>query len=83
MINRFLERKIGFSLLADYCIRGLKECEDFPVEFRSALNKVYDNHRNKILKKDQKKLEKLCSVLRKGKKQKTGIHIRIFMSLFL
>ncbi|MBN1617894.1 hypothetical protein JW887_00950 [Candidatus Dojkabacteria bacterium] len=83
MINRYLDRKIAFRSLLDYSLKAIRENADFAVEFRSALNKVYDNHRNKILKKDQKKLEKLCSVLRNKKNGKTLFQFRIFMSLLL
>lgn len=83
MINQYLDECIGFSSLMDYCIRGMRENKDFAFEFRSAFNSVLDNHRNKIQNRDYTRLEKMCSVLRKGMKWKYGIRARLFSAMIL
>lgn len=83
MINQYLDECIGFSSLVDYCIRGMREDREFAFEFRSALNSALDNHRNKIQSRDSERLEKMCSVLRKGMKWKHGIRLRLFSAMIL
>lgn len=83
MINRYLDRKIGFSSLVDYAIREMRENVNFAVEFRSALNKVQVTHKNEIQKQDQKRLEKLCSALRKNMKKRNAIGWHVAFSLLL
>ena len=83
MINRYLDGEIGFPSLVDYTLRGLRENADFAIDFRSALNKVLTNHRNKIQKQDHKKLEKLSSALRQNMNQKKWIKVRLFLAMLL
>ena len=83
MINRYLDREIGFSSLRDYTVRGLRENTDFAYDFRSALNKVQTTYRNKIQKQDHKQLEKLCNALIKNMNQKKGIRARVFLTMLL
>ena len=83
MINRYLDKEIGFISLADYAFRGLRENAGFAIDFRTAFNKVLTSHKNKIQKQDRRQLEKLCKTLRKNMDQKRGIRARIFLAMLL
>lgn len=83
MINQYLDDHIGYSSLRDYCIRGMREDKDFAIEFRSALNMVKKNHKNKITKRDNGRLEKLCTVLRKSMEHGNSIRLRVLFPLLL
>lgn len=75
--------KLASFFLVDYTARGLMESAEFAIDFRTALNKVQASHRNKIRKKDRRKLKKLSEMLRKNMNQKKGIKARIFLAMLL